>query len=266
MSTKYNLEHIIEDLKVNNYTKFINPLEFKQIKNKININKYNVYKPFEDCSEVIIYKTLPDITLLRLTSVEEIRHQEIMKCMFELGIKEDMYGDIVIKDNNAYIYMLPSIKDYILYNFKDYNRKIQDIEEIDIESLNDYEINCDVDYGLRGFEISVSDDCFKTIVYCNALKATYTSKLTFQTSPKYSGSFNIDGFFDVLVGRTDQENDVDIGYPLRGFKFVVYPSRDRRDPTVCFLYGYSKLKNMAVVADAYKKKFEEIRNTNNQKN
>lgn len=141
MSTKYNLEHIIEDLKVNNYTKFINPLEFKQIKNKININKYNVYKPFEDCSKVIIYKTLPDITLLRLTSVEEIRHQEIMKCMFELGIKEDMYGDIVIKDNNAYIYMLPSIKDYILYNFKDYNRKIQDIEEIDIESLNDYEIN-----------------------------------------------------------------------------------------------------------------------------
>ena len=141
MSTKYNLEHIIEDLKVNNYTKFVNPLEFKQIKNKININKYNVYKPFEDCSKVIIYKTLPDITLLRLTSVEEIRHQEIMKCMFELGIKEDMYGDIVIKDNNAYIYILPSIKDYILYNFKDYNRKIQDIEEIDIESLNDYEIN-----------------------------------------------------------------------------------------------------------------------------
>lgn len=141
MSTKYNLEHIIEDLKVNNYTKFINPLEFKQIKNKTNINKYNVYKPFEDCTKVIIYKTLPDITLLRLTSVEEIRHQEIMKCMFELGIKEDMYGDIVIKDNNAYIYMLPSIKDYILYNFKDYNRKIQDIEEIDIESLNDYEIN-----------------------------------------------------------------------------------------------------------------------------
>ncbi len=153
MSTKYNLEHIIEDLKVNNYTKFINPLEFKQIKNKTNINKYNVYKPFEDCTKVIIYKTLPDITLLRLTSVEEIRHQEIMKCMFELGIKEDMYGDIVIKDNNAYIYMLPSIKDYILYNFKDYNRKIQDIEEIDIESLNDYEINYEekekIDLSLR---------------------------------------------------------------------------------------------------------------------
>ena len=141
MSTKYNLEHILEDLKINNYTKFVNPLEFKQIKNKININKYNVYKPFEDCSKVIIYKTLPDITLLKLSSVEEIRHQEIMKCMFELGIKEDMYGDIVIKDNNAYIYILPSIRDYILYNFKDYNRKIQGIEEIDIESLNDYEIN-----------------------------------------------------------------------------------------------------------------------------
>ena len=114
MSTKYNLEHLIEDLKINNSTRFINPLEYRQLKNKININKYNVYKPYNDCSKTIIYKVFPDICLMKLTSVEEIRHQEIMKCMFELGIKEDMYGDIVIKDNCAYIYVFSSIKDYIL--------------------------------------------------------------------------------------------------------------------------------------------------------
>ena len=144
MSTKYNLEHIIEELNNDDSTKFLNPLEYRQVKNKININKYNIYKPYEECTKVIIYKNIPDIYLLKISSVEEIRHQEILKCMFEMGIKEDMYGDILIIDNNAYIYVLKGIKDYLIYNLKEYNRKIQSIEEIDIDYLKDYQMNYDI--------------------------------------------------------------------------------------------------------------------------
>ena len=144
MSTKYNLEHIIEELNNNNSTKFLNPLEYRQVKNKININKYNIYKPYEDCTKVIIYKTIPNISLLKLSSIEEIRHQEILKCMFEMGIKEDMYGDILIIDNNAYIYVLDKIKEDIIYNFKEYNHKIQSIEEIDNNFLDNYKMNYDI--------------------------------------------------------------------------------------------------------------------------
>lgn len=144
MSTKYNLEHILEELNSTNSTKFLNPLEYRQVKNKINIKKYEVYKPFEDCTKVIIYKTLPDISLIKISSIEEIRHQEILKCMFEMGLKEDMYGDIIIKDNNAYIYAFDAIKDDIIYHLKEYNRKIQAIEEIDIDTLNDYQMNYDI--------------------------------------------------------------------------------------------------------------------------
>ncbi len=144
MSTKYNLEHILEELNSTNSTKFLNPLEYRQVKNKINIKKYEVYKPFEDCTKVIIYKTLPDISLIKISSIEEIRHQEILKCMFEMGLKEDMYGDIIIKDNSAYIYVFDAIKDDIIYHLKEYNRKIQAIEEIDIDTLNDYQMNYDI--------------------------------------------------------------------------------------------------------------------------
>ena len=144
MSTKYNLEHILEELNSNNSTKFLNPLEYRQVKNKINVKKYEVYKPYEDCTKVIIYKNIPNIFLLKVSSVEEIRHQEILKCMFEMGIKEDMYGDIIINDNNAYIYVLEAIKDYIIYNLKDYNRKIQSIEEIDLSTLENYQMNYEV--------------------------------------------------------------------------------------------------------------------------
>ncbi len=144
MSTKYNLEHILEELSGNNSTKFLNPLEYRQVKNKINIKKYEVYKPYEDCTKVIIYKTMPDIHLLKISSVEEIRHPEILKCMFEMGLKEDMYGDIIILDNNAYIYVFEQIKDDIIYHLKDYNRKIQSIEEIDLDTLSNYQMNYDI--------------------------------------------------------------------------------------------------------------------------
>ena len=200
MSTKYNLEHILENLNINGSTKFINPLEFKQVKNKININKYNVYKPHDDCSKVIIYKNLPDISLIRLTSVEEIRHQEIMKCMFELGIKEDMYGDIIIKDNNAYIYILPSIKDYIFYNFKDYNRKIQTIEEIDLDYLSDYAINFET------IEIIVSslriDNVLASLLGFSRKDITEKFKdkeviLNYEPITKYTTNLNLGDIFSI---------------------------------------------------------------------
>lgn len=135
-----------------------------------------------------------------------------------------------------------------------------------IQYLNDYELNCAVDYGLKGFHIYVSDNYLKTDLYCHGLKVTYTSKLMYATTAQMTSGNSFEGFFNILVGRTDTETDVDIGFPLRGFKFVVDTSKSRYYPTVYFVYAYSKLRKMSVVADAYKKKFAELRNSNNQKN
>ena len=135
-----------------------------------------------------------------------------------------------------------------------------------IQYLNDYELCCLVDYGLKGFHIFIADNILKTDVFCHGLKVTYTSKVMYATTAQLTSGNSLEGFFNILVGRTDTETDVDIGFPLRGFKFVVDTSKSRYYPTVYFVYAYSKLRKMSVVADAYKKKFEELRNSNNQKN
>lgn len=139
MSTKYSVEHYLEQYYNDGFTSFMNPLEFNTVRIKVNKSNMNVYSSYEDCVKKIIYKGVePDIRLLELSGGEVITHQEILKCMFTMGIKEDMYGDIIVRGKKAYVYCLPSIVDYIILNFKDYSNKIINIDEVDIDLLNDY--------------------------------------------------------------------------------------------------------------------------------
>ena len=104
----------------------------------------------------------------------------------------------------------------------------------------------------------------KRATYCHGLKTTYTSQLTYYSEGKTCGYNSFDALFDVVVGSQEKENDVDIGYPLRGFKYVVDTSKNAYNPTVYYVYSYSKLRNMKVVLEDYKKRFEELRKNNDQ--
>ena len=136
-----DLNHFIEQLHTKGYTTFLNPLEYKKLSEKIQRKKYHVYYMYKDCTKVILYtQNIPHIVLCKITSKIKLTHPAILKEMFNLGIKEEMYGDIIIGDNNeSYIYLLPQIKEYFIYNFKS---DITDllIEEIPVETLANYKI------------------------------------------------------------------------------------------------------------------------------
>ena len=89
--------------------------------------------------------------------------------------------------------------------------------------------------------------------------------MTVETKKKAASRTTMDALLDVLVGRTDKENDVDVGFPLRGFKFVV-ESSSSSNPNVYFKYSYAILRNMKELRDSYKQRFEQLRNGNTQKN
>ena len=135
-----------------------------------------------------------------------------------------------------------------------------------LKSLNDFTLECFVDYGLNNFIIYQKSNKLERIANCHGLKTTLTTTLKYATSPKTCYYTTFDALFDVVVGSTEKENDVDIGYPLRGFKYVVDTSRNYYYPTVYYVYSYSKLRNMKVVLEDYKKRFEELRKNNNQAN
>jgi len=138
--------------------------------------------------------------------------------------------------------------------------------------INGLSCDCWPDYGLHNFTILVYNAGYgnyniNRIALCHGIKSSYTSPMNIQTQPKTGNAYSLDTFVDVLVGSTEQETDEIIGYPLRGFKYVVnYNRRNSNEVTTYYVYSYAKLRNMKVVRDSYQQRFEELRKSNTQKN
>ena len=133
-----------------------------------------------------------------------------------------------------------------------------------ISYLNNYPVDCWADYALNSFVLFFNNG-LRRQTSCKGIKPSFTSMVNIRTESKQCNINSFDCLFDIKVGSTAQENDVDIGYPLRGFKYIV-ENNNYNYPTVYILYSYSKLRNMQVVRDSYKQRFEQLRNSNTQKN
>ena len=134
-----------------------------------------------------------------------------------------------------------------------------------ITSLNGFEVSCWPDYALNYFVLYKYNGLNRNAL-CHGAKPSYTTTLTVETEKKSAKRDTMDALFNVMVGRTDPENDVEVGFPLRGFKFVIDSSKNKDSPTVYFKYSYCILKNMKEIRDSYKQRFEQLRNSNTQKN
>lgn len=163
------------------------------------------------------------------------------------------YGESIIKQVYSYVDNSGDSNNYN-YNY-----------DSSITNLNGYQIDCRVDYCLNYFQLYLYRG-IRQDTLCHGVKTTYTSAITFSTEKKLVNKNSMDGLFDVLVGRTDEETDENVGFPLRGFKIVVESIHWSNNVNVYFQYAYSILRNMTVIRDSYKKRFEQLRNSNTQKN
>ena len=137
----------------------------------------------------------------------------------------------------------------------------------DIEILNALEMDCTPENGLNGFKIYQQRDNSNNFIlkkdnYCKPTKSSFVSKKDIKTQEKIATSINLDCFVDILVGSNEKETETDIGFPLRSFQFKIEKVSDKRK--CYYIYSYSKLKNMGKLKDEKLKKFEELRNNNNQ--
>ena len=133
MKNIYNIEKIIDNLYSKNYTNFISPKELMEIRRKLNKNEFEIYELYPDSNKVILYiKEEPKISLLKINNSENLRHQDIMGAIFSLGLKEDTFGDIIKYQGIFYIFVLPSLKDSIIYNIDKIKTTDVILEEVDI--------------------------------------------------------------------------------------------------------------------------------------
>ena len=117
MKSNYLIDKHIEKLYRYGYTDFLLPNEILQVKNKLKKTEYNVYKPYIDSEKVILYRKIkPEIVLYKVICSEPFRHQDILGTLFSLNLSIYVYGDIIIDGNNYYLFVLPTLTNYLESN------------------------------------------------------------------------------------------------------------------------------------------------------
>lgn len=135
----YNIKKNIDRLNSGNYTFFLDPNEAKEVTKYLKKNKYNIFKPFPECEKIILYKDkIPKVILFKIITKDNFKHQDILGSIFSLDIEKNVFGDIIIDNDNYYFYLLKSMKNYFLTNFTKIKNSYIELEEIDINSLKDY--------------------------------------------------------------------------------------------------------------------------------
>ena len=168
----YNVKKNIERLKRGDYTYFLDPLEAKLVAKSFKKEEYNILKPYEDSEKVIFYKKRkPNIILFKIISIskEKFRHQDILGSIFSLNITKEMFGDIIIDNNNYYFYILEIMRDYFLINFTKIKKYDIALEEINIATLQNYQRK------YLELELKVKSERLDTVVAC--LSKTSRSKV-----------------------------------------------------------------------------------------
>ena len=97
------------------------------------------YIPFEGADKTIIYNaTKPSISVLKIKCSAQLKHNEILGALFSHQISPTKYGDIII-DNDSYLIVLDSIKEYLLLycNFIGKHQII--LEEVPIDTVSTYQ-------------------------------------------------------------------------------------------------------------------------------
>ena len=130
--------------KLNNFgnTFFLDPRELKEVTNHLKKNSYFIYKPYIDSGRNILYKKEePEVLLYRIKSKKELRHQDILGSLYSLKLDIGLFGDIIIDNDNYYIYVLAIIRNTFETDFKKVGNTNIELEELPIDYLKDYTHN-----------------------------------------------------------------------------------------------------------------------------
>ena len=136
----YKIEKYVDRLINGEPTDFLNPIDLINLKSKLNKKQYKIYKPTLDSEKVILYnKKEPNISLYEIKTNNTLRHQKILGSLFNLNIDETMFGDIIIKDNHYYIFIINLIEDYFISNFNKIGKYNITLKKVDNDLLKNYE-------------------------------------------------------------------------------------------------------------------------------
>lgn len=135
----YKINNLVEKIRNDKNTLFLDAKELKQVTSKLKKDEYKIYYPYKESEKVMLYTgKIPKISLLKINAVENLKHQDILGSLFSLNIDSSYFGDIVLYNNNYYVYVLYNMKDYIKDNLKLIGKNRVTIEEVSLSILDNY--------------------------------------------------------------------------------------------------------------------------------
>ena len=139
-SNIYKINNAVEKIKSGNNTLFLDQREYKLVTSKLKKHEYKVYCPYKDSEKVMLYTgNMPIIKLFKINTAEKIRHQDILGSLFALNIDSSFVGDIVLYNDDYYVYIENNLSTYIKDNLKMIGNKKVVLEEVSLDVLRDYE-------------------------------------------------------------------------------------------------------------------------------
>ena len=135
----YKINNAVEKIKSGNNTLFLDQREYKLVTSKLKKHEYKVYYPYKDSEKVMLYTgNMPIIKLFKINAAEKIRHQDILGSLFALNIDSSFVGDIVLYNDDYYVYIENNLSTYIKDNLNMIGNKKVVLEEVSLDVLKDY--------------------------------------------------------------------------------------------------------------------------------
>lgn len=161
MNDIYDVIKNVEKILNNKHTFFLDGKLQKLVKNKLGKTKYQIYLPYQDSEKVIYYTSgIPKVSLYEIKIKDIITHRDILGTLFSLGIDPSMYGDIIVKDNHYYIFILDIIENYLFSHLLMIKNSRVELEKKAINFLDNYQRQ------YESIELIVSSERLDSIISC----------------------------------------------------------------------------------------------------
>jgi len=138
--TKIELESIISKVRRGDSSYFLDEKKIDWIHNvlkKQNIDHY-IFYPYIGATYGIISKDkTPNVSLLKINCKETLSHPSIMGSLYQLNLKKEIFGDIII-GNPCYVVVVSHMAQYIIQNIYEIGSKKVELEECDLKEIEDY--------------------------------------------------------------------------------------------------------------------------------
>lgn len=132
-------EKTLENIRKGSSSLFLDPLEFKRIKNSLKKEKFSIWEPFCDSDYKIIYKKEePNVICFKIECTSKLTHPMIMGSLYALNIESSYIGDIVV-ESDYYFFVISTLKEYIKHHLTKIGKYHIQLIELPSDILKDYE-------------------------------------------------------------------------------------------------------------------------------